>query len=81
LNAISHSSDWRFSRRPGYEIAGGTIGPVHRGDAKIKAAEKLEEVKRLLEEVQPASPERRESLKSGLAKAIDELKKMVGMDK
>jgi hypothetical protein len=58
-----------------------TIGPVHHGDAKIKAAEKLEEVKRLLEEVQPTSPERRESLKSGLAKAIDELKKMVGMDK
>jgi predicted butyrate kinase (DUF1464 family) len=49
------------------------------GDAKTKATEKLEEVKKLLEEVKAAAPDKWEALKSKLAAAFDELKKMVGM--
>ena len=51
------------------------------GDAKTKATEKLEEVKKLLEDIKAAAPDKWESLKSGLVKSFDELKKMVGMDK
>jgi hypothetical protein len=51
------------------------------GEAKAKATEKLEEVKNLLEDAKAAAPDKWESLKSQLAKAFDELKKMVGMDK
>jgi hypothetical protein len=51
------------------------------GDAKAKATEKLEEVNKLLQEVKAAAPDKWESLKSKLATALDELKKMVGMDK
>ena len=51
------------------------------GDAKAKASEKLEEVKKLLEEVKAAAPDKWEALKSKLATALDELKKMVGMEK
>jgi hypothetical protein len=49
------------------------------GDAKTNAAEKLEEVKKLLEEVKAAAPAKWEALKSKLATAFDELKKLVGM--
>jgi hypothetical protein len=51
------------------------------GDAKTKASEKLEEVKKLLEEVKAAAPDKWESLKSKLATAFDALKKTVGMEK
>jgi hypothetical protein len=49
------------------------------GDAKTKASEKLEEVKKLLEEAKTAAPDKWEALKSKLAAAFDELKKMVGI--
>ena len=49
------------------------------GDAKTKAAEKLDEVKKLLEEAKAAAPAKWEALKSKLATAFDELKKLVGM--
>jgi hypothetical protein len=49
------------------------------GDAKTKATEKLEEVKKLLEDAKTAAPGKWESTKTQLTKAIDELKKMVGM--
>lgn len=51
------------------------------GDAKTKAAEKLEQLKKLLEEAKTAAPEKWESLKASLAETFAELKKMVGLDK
>src|SRR5262245_59403137 len=49
------------------------------GDVKTKASEKLEEVKKLLEEAKTAAPDKWETLKSKLATAFDELKKLVGV--
>jgi hypothetical protein len=50
------------------------------GDAMTKAKEKYEAFKKLIAEFKAAGPEKWESLKDGLTKAFDELKKMVGLD-
>jgi hypothetical protein len=51
------------------------------GDAATKAKEKLADFKKLLEQFKDSAPEKWESLKEGLAKAYDELKKLVGLEK
>ncbi len=49
------------------------------GDTATKAQEKYEAVKKMIEELKSAGPDKWESLKDGLTKAFGELKKMVGM--
>jgi DNA anti-recombination protein RmuC len=51
------------------------------GESATKAKEKFEEFKKLLEQFKSAAPEKWESLKAGLMKSFDELKKLVGIDK
>jgi hypothetical protein len=51
------------------------------GDAKVKAKEKLEDLKKLLEEVKAGTPEKWEALKTKITDAFNELKKLVGLDK
>ena len=52
-----------------------------REESAIKAKEKLEELKVLLEKFKSAAPDKWEALKDGLMKAFNDLKKLVGMDK
>ena len=51
------------------------------GDSATKAKEKFEEFKKLLEQFKSAAPDKWESLKDGLMKEFDELKKLVGLAK
>jgi hypothetical protein len=51
------------------------------GENATKAKEKFEEFKRLLEQFKAAAPDKWESLKEGLMKQFDELKKLVGLEK
>jgi hypothetical protein len=51
------------------------------GDSAVKAKEKLEEFKKLLGQCKSAAPEKWQSLKDGLLKSFDELKKLAGVDK
>jgi hypothetical protein len=51
------------------------------GESATKAKQKFEEFKKLLEQFKSAAPEKWESLKDGLMKSFDDLKKLVGMDK
>jgi hypothetical protein len=50
-----------------------------KGDAMTKAQEKYESVKKMVEELKSVGPDKWESLKDGLTKAFDELKKLVGL--
>ena len=47
--------------------------------AMTKAQEKYESVKKMVEELKSVGPDKWESLKDGLTKAFDELKKLVGL--
>jgi hypothetical protein len=51
------------------------------GESATKAQEKLKEFKELLEQCKSAAPEKWQSLKDGLMKSFDELKKLAGMEK
>jgi hypothetical protein len=51
------------------------------GESATKAQEKFKEFKKLLEEFKSAAPDKWESLKDGLMKEFDELKKLVGLGK
>jgi hypothetical protein len=51
------------------------------GESATKAREKLEEFKKLLEQFKSAAPEKWQSLKDGLMKSFDELKKLAGMER
>jgi hypothetical protein len=48
------------------------------GESATKAKEKFEEFKKLLEQFKSAAPDKWESLKEGLMKEFEELKKLVG---
>jgi hypothetical protein len=50
------------------------------GETATKAKEKLADFTKLLEQFKSAAPDKWESLKDGLIKAFNELKKLVGMD-
>jgi hypothetical protein len=51
------------------------------GDAATKAKEKFAAFKKLLEDFKSAAPDKWESLKEGLMKEFDDLKKLVGLSK
>jgi hypothetical protein len=51
------------------------------GESATQAKEKLEAFKKLLEQFKSAAPDKWESLKDGLMKEFDELKKLVGLGK
>jgi hypothetical protein len=51
------------------------------GESATKAKAKFEEFKKLLEQFKSAAPDKWESLKDGLMKEFDELKKLVGLAK
>jgi hypothetical protein len=51
------------------------------GDAKIKAQEKFDELKKSLSEFKETAPDKWEALKAKATEQFDELKKLVGMDK
>jgi hypothetical protein len=51
------------------------------GESATKAKAKFEEFKKLLAQFKSASPDKWESLKDGLVKEFDELKKLVGQAK
>ena len=51
------------------------------GDAKSKAQEKFEELKKSLAEFKSTAPDKWESLKAKAMEQYEELKKMLGMDK
>jgi hypothetical protein len=51
------------------------------GDAATKAKEKFEAFKKMLEEFKTAAPDKWQSLKEGLMKAFEDLKKMIGLEK
>jgi hypothetical protein len=50
------------------------------GETATKAKEKLADFTKLLGQLKSAAPDKWESLKDGLMKAFNELKKLVGMD-
>lgn len=50
-------------------------------DIATKAKAKLDEFKKLLEQLKSAAPDKWQALNDGVMKAFDELKKLVGMDK
>jgi hypothetical protein len=51
------------------------------GDAKSKAQEKFDELKKSLSEFKSTAPDKWEALKAKATEQFEELKKMVGMDK
>jgi hypothetical protein len=51
------------------------------GETATKAKEKFEAFKKLLDQFKSAAPDKWESLKDGLLKEFEELKKLVGMSK
>jgi uncharacterized protein YjbJ (UPF0337 family) len=51
------------------------------GDAKTKAQEKFDELKKSLGEFKETAPDKWEALKAKATEQFEELKKMVGMDK